>query len=226
MKVQWFGMSVALGLALASCGATAENAVTPDPAEVGNKQVWRLVNAEAEFVEEGGKRFIRLKAKGGDEVNSSNAGIALVEGLEFKQGTIELDLRGRNERQRSFLGVTFHALDNKTVEIVYFRPFNFQADPPFRTRAVQYVSWPDHTWQKLRDQKPGVFENAVQPVPDPNGWFHARIEVTAKQVRVFVDNAPEPSLVVERLTDRETGGVGLWTDIFDGEFANLKITPK
>ena len=90
------------------------------------------MNAEAEFVEEGGKRFIRLKAKGGDEVNSSNAGIALVEGLEFKQGTIELDLKGRNERQRSFLGVTFHALDNKTAEIVYFRPFNFQADPPFK----------------------------------------------------------------------------------------------
>ena len=44
--------------------------------EVGNKQVWRLVNAEAEFAEEGGKRFIRLKAKGRDEANSSNAGIA------------------------------------------------------------------------------------------------------------------------------------------------------
>ena len=155
---------------------TAENAVTPNPAEVGNKQVWRLVNAEAEFVEEGGKRFIRLKAKGGDEVNSSNAGIALVEGLEFKQGTIELDLKGRNERQRSFLGVTFHALDNKTAEIVYFRPFNFQADPPFETRAVQYVSWPEHTWQKLRDQKPGVFENAVQPVPDPTAGSTRRLK--------------------------------------------------
>ena len=129
-------------------------------------------------------------------------------------------------RQRSFLGVAFHALDNKQLEGIYFRPFNFRADPPFKTRAVQYISWPENTWQKLREQKPGVFENAVHPVPDPDGWFHARIEVEAKQVRVFVDNSAESSLVVERLTDRNTGGVGLWADIFDGGFANLKITPK
>ena len=66
----------------------------------------------------------------------------------------------------------------------------------------------------------------MNPVPDPDGWFHARIEVTAKIVRAFVNDAQEPRLVVDRLTDREAGGVGLWVGVFDGEYANLRIIPK
>lgn len=71
-----------------------------------------------------------------------------------------------------------------------------------------------------------MFENAVQPVPDPDGWFHARVEVTRRQVRAFVNDATEPSLVVDRLTDRQSGGIGLWVDVHDGAFANLKIVPR
>jgi hypothetical protein len=33
-----------------------------------------------------------------------------------------------------------------------------------------------------------------RPVPDPDSWFHARIEVTDREVRVFVNDAKEPSL--------------------------------
>jgi hypothetical protein len=215
-----------LVLSAATIGLSAETTLAPDLTRISDGQIWELVNATAKSIQEGDKSFVRLQAEGKEGSTGSQAGIALVKGVEFKQGTIELDLKGRNVRQQSFLGVTFHALDNKRLEAIYFRPFNFRADPPFRTRAVQYISWPENTWQKLREQKPGVFENAVQPVPDPDGWFHARIEVEAKQVRVFVNNAADPSLVVERLTDRATGGVGLWADILDGAFANLKITPK
>ena len=38
-------------------------------------------------------------------------GIARVEGSEFGQGTIELDVRGRDVFQRSFVGVAFHRRD-------------------------------------------------------------------------------------------------------------------
>jgi hypothetical protein len=124
------------------------------------------------------------------------------------------------------VGVAFGAADGKTFVAVYFRPFNFlRDDKSFRVRAVQNVAWPDHTWEKLRKGKPGVFEAAVQPVPDPAGWFHARVAVTKQKVRVWAEDAKEPCLVVDRLGGRERGMVGLWVDSQEGAFRNLKILP-
>jgi hypothetical protein len=43
---------------------------------------------------------------------------------------------------------------------------------------------------------------------------------------VYVNDGKEPSLVVEELSDRKGGGVGLWVGPGQGGyFANLKITP-
>jgi hypothetical protein len=167
-----------------------------------------------------------LKPKGGNIPGKSNTGLALVEGMEFAEGTIEIDLKGKGKQEASFLGVAFSVADGKTFEAVYFRPFNFMRDDEaFRVRAVQYISWPDNTWEKLRKEKPGVYESAVKPVPDPSGWFHARIEVTKQKVSVWVDDAKEPCLIVDRLAKREKGKLGLWVDSKEGEFSNLKILP-
>ena len=46
------------------------------------------------------------------------------------------------------------------------------------------------------------YESAVKPIPDPSGWFHARIEVTKQKVSVWVDDAKEPCLVVDRLASQ------------------------
>jgi len=226
MRAYLLTWGVVLGLSLIAAGHAQDQVVTPDLAKIADGKIWKLAGAEAQFLQEDSRQAVHLQTKAKASDNVDHAAVALVEGLVFRQGTIEVDLKGRNKRQGSFLGVTFHGLDDKTFEAVYFRPFNFRADPPFRTRAVQYVSWPEHTWQSLREKTPGVYENAVNPVPDPDGWFHARIEVTSKNVSVFVNEAKEPSLVVQRLTDRETGGVGLWAGVYDGLFANLRITPK
>jgi hypothetical protein len=119
--------------------------------------------------------------------------------------------------------VAFNAVDGKTFEAVYFRPFNFLNVKPFQARAVQYVAWPEHTWEKLRADTPGVYEAAVNPIPDPSKWFHARIEVTKQKVKVWVDDGKEPCLVVDRLSGRDKGKVGLWVDSREGTFSNLKI---
>ena len=162
----------------------------------------------------------------GKATTGSLIGVALVEGLEFAEGEIEVDLKGKGKLDASFVGVTFNVADGKTFEAVYFRPFNFMSDDETRRgHAVQYVAWPDHTWEKLRTGKPGVYEAAVKPVPDPAGWFHARIQVTKQKVSVWVENAEKPCLVVERLTEREKGKVGLWVDSREGAFSNLKISP-
>jgi pimeloyl-ACP methyl ester carboxylesterase len=67
----------------------------------------------------------------------------------------------------------------------------------------------------------------VDPVPDPDGWFHVKLDVQAKTVRAFVNNAQKPSLEVERLSGTTTGGLALWVgNNSDGSFANLAITPS
>jgi hypothetical protein len=200
-----------------------QKAVEPDLSRIDDGKVWSVLNADTEMAREDGQAVVRMKPKG--KVHTpSEIGLALVEGIEFGEGTIEVDLKGKGKLESSFLGVAFSVVDGNTFEAVYFRPFNFlRDDKSFRVRAVQYVAWPDHTWEKLRRGKPGVYEHAVKPIPDPAGWFHARIEVTKRAVSVWVNDATEPCLVVDRLASREKGKVGLWVDSRQGAFRNLKI---
>jgi hypothetical protein len=147
----------------------------------------------------------------------------LANDAKFSTGVIELDLKGRSQRP-SFLGVVFNVSNSRTFEGVYFRPFNFKAEEPFHRRAVQYIDWPEHSWDQLRKENPGRFENAANPAPDPDGWFHARIEVTDKIVRVFLNGAKEPALTVNRLSESQGKlPVGLFVDVAEGLFANLSV---
>src|SRR5207248_5606285 len=176
-----------------------------------------VVNRTATGLQDGSRRGIRLSASAGD-------GVALLPGIQFTNGTIELDVRGKDVPQQSFVGVAFHAVDGTTYDAIYFRPFNFRAeDPARRGHAVQYIAQPIYPWQKLRAEQPGKYERAIDPVPDPNAWFHVRVVVTSPKVSVFVDDAKEPSLVVDQLSNRKKGLVGLWVgNNSGGDFANLK----
>ena len=61
---------------------------------------------------------------------------------------------------------------------------------------------------------------------NPATWFHVRIVVEKPKIMVYVNNAKEPSLVVEELSDRKGGGVGLWVGPRQGGYlADLKISP-
>jgi hypothetical protein len=219
---------IGLTLLLASLGLVQTIAhaqpSAPDLSTVADGKSWRVFHADVERTEKDGKAAVRLVVKG-DSPNGI-VGLALPRTLTFSTGTIEIDLKGKNVRQRSFLGVAFNVIDEKTFEAVYFRPFNFKAEDPMRSRSVQYIAWPTNTWEHLRKSAPGQFEKPVNPVPDPDGWFHAQIEVTASQVRVFVNHEKEPSLVVARLSH---GGnerpVGLFVDSADGQYANLTVAP-
>jgi hypothetical protein len=202
-----------------------EKVIAPDVTKMNDAKTWSVINADCDTAIEDGKRVVRLKPKG--KANTpSDIGLALVEGLEFTEGSLELDLKGKGKREASFLGVCFNVVDGKTFEAIYFRPFNFMRDDKsFRIHAVQYVAWPEHTWEKLRKGKPGTYESAVKPIPDPSGWFHARIELTKTKVSVWVDDAKEPCLVVDRLGIGERGKVGFWVDSKEGTFRNLRILP-
>jgi hypothetical protein len=197
-----------------------KKAIEPDLAALAEGKGLKVFNRSLSALNDGAKKGVRLSESPGD-------GVAYLEGVEFANGAIEIDIRGKDVQQQSFVGVVFHGVDEKTYDAIYFRPFNFKAeDPARRIRAVQYVSHPTHTWQKLRTEQPGKYEKAVNPVPDPNGWFHARVVVASPKVSVFVNDAKEPSLVVEQLSDRKKGLVGLWVgNTSGGDFANFKVIP-
>jgi hypothetical protein len=181
----------------------------------------KVHNRELTMTSEESRRTLRLDERQGD-------GVAWWPGLAMGDGTIEVRIRGKDVMQRSFVGVAFHGVDEKTYDAVYFRPFNFRAsDPARRSRAVQYIAHPAYTWSRLREERPGVFEHAVLPAPDPTQWFHARIVVKSPDVRVFVEGSDQPSLEVTQLSTRKTGWVGLWVgNGSGGEFADLKVVPS
>ncbi|MGZ3872476.1 MAG: hypothetical protein ACXVJD_06140 [Mucilaginibacter sp.] len=153
-------------------------------------------------------------------------GIVWIKGIDFKEGKIDIDLRGKNEFLKSFLGVAFHGTDTTTCDILYFRPFNFKhADTSRHKWSVAYMHIPDYDYARLRKEHPGVYENKVNPVPDMDAWFHATIVIKGNGLTVYVNHSDIPSLVVTTLSNREDGLFGLYSDGLTNDFANLEITP-
>lgn len=123
---------------------------------------------------------------------------------------------------------TTGAARNSAAVLAPFRPFNFTSDDPVRRgHGVPYISHPVYTWSKLRTAFPARYEQPVPPALDPDAWFRARVVVRHDTVRVFVNDADAPSLVVEQLSDRAGGWVGLWVGSGSGgDCAHLRITPS
>jgi hypothetical protein len=154
-------------------------------------------------------------------------GVVWIEGSDFGEGTIEIDVRGRDVAQRSFLGIAFHRKDDNTYESVYLRPFNFRVDDPARRQhAVQYIAVPDYDWPRLRKEFPEEFENPVDPSVAPAEWVPLRVVVKGSTIQIYVGAVKSPTLEVRKLGKDDRGMVGLWAgNNSDGDFANLRITP-
>jgi hypothetical protein len=222
MRKSWYGLIVLLAMPIGA-KSSQEKVITPDLNNIPAGKGWTVRNATAETMEVEGKSAVRLHAKA--DSATGIAGLVLADGVLLTTGVIEIDLKGKNVRP-SFLGVAFNVTDEKTFEAIYFRPFNFQANGEFKSRAIQYIAWPEHTWDELRRNRPGKFEGPVSTVPDPTKWFHARIEVGKRQIRVYVNRAKEPCLTVNRLAEGDKGrSVGLFVDSGQGLYANFKLMP-
>lgn len=199
----------------------AQESIRPDLNGISSGQGWVVMNRAAQVTSDEGRSVVSFDAREGD-------GGAWLEGVDFENGTIEIMIRGKNVPQSSFVGIAFRGLDDETYDAVYFRPFNFLADNALsRSHHVQYVSHPANPWWRLREEHTGVYENEIPGPPDPDGFFKARIEINKPEIRVFVNDASEPCLVVNELTERTGGRVGLWMgNGSDGSFAELVLTPS
>jgi len=159
--------------------------------------------------------------------------VALIPGTDFGDGVIEIDLAGTTvpgapEGSRGFVGIVFRSsADASGFENVYLRPTNGRADDQLRrNHSTQYTSHPDYPWHRLRKEDPGVYESYTDLLPGV--WTRMRIEVDGVRARLYVNDAPQPCLIVNDLKRGETRGlVGLWIGRgTEAYFANLRITPR
>ncbi len=198
-----------LSFCLVSIGANAQRVKHYDLAKLYKQKAFALTDS------------VRVTAPG----VLSTVNTVWFKDLNFSEGTIDIDLRGKDVFLRSFLGITFYGTDTAHYDVLYFRPFNFKSpDTNRRKWSVAYMSLPDYSFVRLRKEHPLVYENAVHPVPDPNAWFHATIVIKNGLLKVYVNHDPTPSLEVKLLSTHHSGRFGLFSDSLESDFANLTIT--
>lgn len=189
--------------------------IIPDLSSIKNEKFWTTHNRVITYLET--ENTITFNAQPED-------GLAWLNDFNFTNGIIELDIKGSDNRGRSFVGIAFHGSDTETFDGIYFRPFNFKS-PERKGHSVQYISHPEKTWNYLRTNFPEQYENPVIPVPEPNAWFHAKIVIEYPSVKVYVNNSEIASLEIEQLSNSKKGWIGFWTgNNSPGKFKNLVIT--
>ena len=168
---------------------------------------------------------------GGPEANRQDH-LALLDGVEFTNGTIEVDLAGEPGAgaaggARGFVGVAFRVQpDRKTYDCFYLRPTNGRADDQERrNHSAQYIQHPNFPWFKLRQETPSKYESYVDI--GPAEWIHVKIEVNGDKAKLFVNNHPQPALIVNDVKSGASakGAVALWIEGSTiAHYANLKVT--
>ena len=178
-----------------------------------------------------GKQAVRLVAKPGVDAGADHLAIAEAGSMEFSNGTIEVDVAGEPAPgaaaggARGFVGVAFRVQpDRKTYDCFYVRPTNGRADDQERrNHSVQYISHPQFTWSKLRQETPSRYESYADI--QPGEWIHLKIEVNGDKARLYVNNSAQPVLIVNDVKSGADGkgSVAIW---FEGStiahYANFR----
>ncbi len=165
-------------------------------------------------------------------VNQSDAPtFAKLKGIVFKNGTIEVKVLSRllpNAPQwaRGFIGIAFRINNNASqFESIYIRPTNGRAnDQVRRNHSIQYFSYPDYPFSRLRKETPEQYESYADM--GLNEWITLKIVVLDSQAKLFINNSKQPSLIVNdlKLGPNAAGAIGLWVDGgTEGYFSDVKI---
>lgn len=165
--------------------------------------------------------------KEGDE-----ATFVRIKNTNFKNGVIEVDVLSKllakaSPTDRGFIGLAFRIDDmNSKFESIYIRPTNGRADDQVRrNHSIQYFSFPDYKFDRLRKENPEKFEAYADM--GLNEWIKLKIIIRGTQAKLFLNNNNQPFLIVNDLKQGAdaTGAVGLFVDAgTEGYFRNLKIT--
>jgi hypothetical protein len=213
----------------------------------GQKMTWEgkdfeLINVTAAKVNFDGEEVLKierdLKALPFDENNLSatvdEPTYAKLNDISFQNGSIEVKLLSRIQQpspfkaSRGFIGIAFRISANDSAfESIYLRPANGRSDNQFiRNHTVQYYSYPDYKFDRLRRESPGHYETYADLGLDE--WITLRVEVEDFVARLYINNQANPSFIVNRLKgENKAGSIGLWVDIgTEGYLKDLVITPR
>ena len=178
----------------------------------------RLQNVVAEPATLDGKKGVRVTfGTVAPEQQVQVEPLAIIENIDFSSGTIEAEVAGMPAPgaaggARGFVGIAFRLQpDMKTYDAFYLRPTNGRADDQERrNHATQYISHPQWTWSRLRQETPSKYESYVDLVP--NVWTKIKIDVRGDHAQLYVNDNPQPVLIVNDVKSGATarGGVALW----------------
>lgn len=191
----------------------------------------QLINVKADIIEFDGKKGLQISKIDGEITDET---LVIIQETHFINGTIEIELSGEpavgeDPQMRGFVGVAFRVnpSDPSSYECFYLRPANGRADTQIqRNHSTQYVSHPEFPWYRLRDEDPGEYESYVDLVPGK--WTKLKIEVDNKKAKLYVNDAPQPCLIVNDLKHEVAAGkVALWLHASTlARFRNLVISSK
>jgi len=195
-----------------------------------NKSGIEPVNVSVSAMKLMGKEVVKVlkdsSVKGADEPT-----FVRIKGIQFKNGTIEVKVLSRLLKDapdfaRGFIGIAFRITDsNSKYESIYIRPVNARVDDQVRrNHSIQYYSYPDYKFDRLRKESPERYESYSDM--EMNKWITMRIEVKDAQAKLFLNNNNQPSLIVNDLKHGKdlSGAIGLWVETgTEGFFADLKI---
>jgi hypothetical protein len=144
---------------------------------------------------------------------SKAVGYVWMEGLVFREGTIEVRLKGKGS-----FGVAFGTPGDQ--EGIVFTPANFTND---KMPSVNHVGSIDPGKRLL--QKSNV-AFAPKTAPNPDDWFDVKVDVKSDVVRIYVGDAAEPWLTTDRYHKTNSGKAGLcFHEGSKAEFMNFQVTP-
>jgi hypothetical protein len=149
----------------------------------------------------------------------------------IKNGTIEVQLLSKllpnaPAFARGFIGVAFRInKSNSIFECIYIRPTNGRAENQLqRNHSIQYFSYPDYDFERLRKEAPGEYETYADMAI--NEWIHMKIVVKDSVAILYLNHSEQPSLIVNDLKHGSgtAGAIGLWVDVgTEGYFKDLQI---
>jgi len=224
MKVIYFILILAL---LGSNGAIAQQNKVTVPLLITDN----LIPVNVQMTEETylGKKSLRVTDTGAD----TEVKFVKINHSDFKNGIIEIEVSGKpsataSEQARGFVGIAFRINDDNTrFECIYLRPTNGRADDQIRrNHSVQYISYPEFPWQKLRKEFPEKYETYVDLVPGE--WTKMKIEVNGDKAKLYVHGNLQPTLIVNdlKLGPDHHGSIGLWIGPgTEAHFSDLQVTP-
>lgn len=159
-----------------------------------------------------GKRALQVRANA--ETGGKTGGLAILPGAAFQDGEFEVEMAGEpapgaGAAARGFVGMAFRVIDGTTYESFYLRPTNGRADDQVRrNHSVQYESLPDFPWSRMRKEFPGKYETYTDL--QPGTWTHYRVTAQGASLRLFVNHAEQPAMIVNDARGTKPGRLALW----------------